>query len=78
MDEEQLAEQSKKFADQVIITSQCLSCGIHYSESFSFYKEHEFNCPECGGPIDDSPIIAYAQEAIQRVQKMKAEQQNSK
>jgi len=71
MQEENLAEKGREYAKQVVISSQCLSCGIHYSETFAWYREQEFNCPECGGPIDDNPIIEYAQQAIERLRKLK-------
>jgi hypothetical protein len=67
MKQDPLIQKARAHASKVVITSQCLSCGIHYTEPFQWYRDHEFNCPECSGPIDDTPILTYAQQAIERL-----------
>jgi len=71
MEPDQLAEKGREYANQVVISSQCLSCGILFSETFAWYRQNEFNCPECGGAIDETPIVDYAQNAILRLKKIR-------
>ena len=73
-EDKEFSEKARKLAEETVLSTQCLSCGIHYAESFAWYRKHEFECPECGGPIDDGPILEYAQLTFDRLRKLKAEQ----
>lgn len=73
-EEEDIRARGQKVAEKITVTSQCLSCGISYTENFPWYKENEFICPECGGEIDDQPIIEFAKQAFERLREMKKEQ----
>jgi peptide subunit release factor 1 (eRF1) len=75
---ENLNRIGKQAAESITLSAQCLSCGISYTETFPWFKKHRFNCPECGGPIDDSPIYAFAEQAIERLKQLpNAERQPS-
>lgn len=77
MDFEQIDIENKgrKVAEGIKITTQCLSCGISYSENFPWFKEEEFICPECGGTLDDEPILEFAREAFDRLRKIRNNQE---
>ena len=69
--EKEILRQGEKVAEHIEISSQCLSCGVSYTEKFPWYRKVEFICPECGGPIDEAPFVEYAREVMERVKQMK-------
>jgi len=74
MEADDFSEQAKKHAEGTVISTQCLSCGIHYAENFAWYRKQQFECPECGGEIDDGPILEYARLAFEKLKEIKAQQ----
>jgi predicted RNA-binding Zn-ribbon protein involved in translation (DUF1610 family) len=70
-DPSDIKEQAQAAAAQIEITAQCTSCGITYTEKFPWYRENEFNCPECGGTIDEQPFIDFANQAFDRLRALK-------
>lgn len=70
MQDDDLLEKGRAYAQQLTLSSQCLSCGIHFTETFAWFREQEFNCPECGGPLDDTPIVRFAEQAIERLRRI--------
>jgi peptide subunit release factor 1 (eRF1) len=75
-EQDDLKEMAKAAAAAIQITAQCTTCGISYTENFPWFKENEFNCPECGGAIDEQPFVDFANQAFERLKALKKNRDN--